>query len=292
MMQDTAVPGGWGPDGQTNRFVVDEGATLRLTTVAVDVYLTTAEAEDPHLAAAQSMLARAADIVARVEDAIVFNGRQLDPEDPAGRRLQPPRIPGIGLVQPQVYSVTGGDANDGLLGAAAPNLNQLRAVATSDQGGEAIFRAIIGAIQGLEAQGHYGPFACVLGRDLYEASVTPNQGSFVLPMDRILPFLNGPLLRSSALPVDSGVVVGGAGTPVDLVVGTDIHVSYVQMSVEPRYVLRVSEKFVLRIKQPEAVSLIQDAPPPPPPVVPPPPAPPAEELPPPPRPRRRSPRSS
>ena len=102
--------------------------------------------------------------------------------------------------------------------------------------------------------GHYGPFACVLGNDLYRGVISPDRNSLVLPSDRIIPFLDGgPLLRASTVPRNRGVVVAMAGTPIDLVIAKDVHVSFLQRSLEPRYVLRVSERFVLRIKQPDAI---------------------------------------
>jgi uncharacterized linocin/CFP29 family protein len=51
-----------------------------------------------------------------------------------------------------------------------------------------------------------------------------------------------------------------AGSPIDLVVASDVHVSYVQLTLEPRYVLRVSERFVLRMKQPDAACHLQPKP--------------------------------
>jgi uncharacterized linocin/CFP29 family protein len=48
------------------------------------------------------------------------------------------------------------------------------------------------------------------------------------------------------------LVVALAGSPIDLVVACDVHLKYIQLSIEPRYVLRVSERFVLRMKQPRA----------------------------------------
>ncbi len=75
----------------------------------------------------------------------------------------------------------------------------------------------------------------------------------VLPSDRIVPFLTGPLLRSSTVPGPSGVVVGLGGNPVELVVATDITVKFLQLTLEPRYVFRVYERIALRVKQPGAV---------------------------------------
>ena len=75
----------------------------------------------------------------------------------------------------------------------------------------------------------------------------------MLPSDRITPFLNGPLLRSSTVPAAAGVVVALAGDPIDLVVATDITVKFLQLNLEPRYVFRVYERVALRVKQRRAV---------------------------------------
>ena len=145
--------------------------------------------------------------------------------------------------------MTGGQERPGLLNAGA--LHQGVRAADHEGRGEALVEAVVASIQALEERGHYGPFACVLGRQLYEAANTPNH-SLVLPSDRITPFLDGPLLRSSTIPSDQGVVVSLAGAPIELVIGNDIAVSFLQRSLEPKYVLRVSERFVARFKQPDA----------------------------------------
>ncbi len=109
------------------------------------------------------------------------------------------------------------------------------------------------AILTLEDAGCFGPFACVLGHQFFEDANSSFLGSLITPKDRILPFLEGgPLLRSSVVPANEGVVVSLAGSPIDLVIGSDMHVKFVQVTLEPRYVLRVSERFVLRMKQPQA----------------------------------------
>ncbi|MDB5066762.1 MAG: hypothetical protein JWM18_3196 [Chloroflexi bacterium] len=238
------------------RLEVDDGETLKLATISSNVYLTTQQAEDPDLASARQMLSRAAVVIGRLEDAIVFNGQKV-------RNWGPPRCaPTL-----DIYQVQGGDTNPGLLAYPDPNVpatwtwnlttvdwDPARVGPGSYSGySENLVAKIVEAIEALEALGQYGPFACVLGDHLYQAANTPSQGSLVLPSDRILPFLGGPLLRSSAVEKDEGVVVALAGSPIDLVVASDVHASYLQRSVEPRYILRVSERFVLRMKQPDAV---------------------------------------
>ncbi|MGH3787564.1 MAG: encapsulin [Pseudonocardiaceae bacterium] len=221
------------------RLEVDDGQTLRLTTIACNVYLKTQQVEDPDLASAKQMLSRAADVIGRLEDAIVFNGQP-------GEDTPPADTGGI----PEVYTVRGGQQQAGLL---SDNGLECAVTVSLPRASEDLVRAVIDGIQCLERRGHYGPFACVLGRTLYEAASTPSPNSLVLPSDRITPFLDGgPLRRSSVVPDEQGVVVALAGSPIDLVVACDVHVSFVQLTLEPRYVLRVSERFVLRMKQADA----------------------------------------
>lgn len=229
------------------RLEIDDGETLRLTTIACEVYLRTQQAEDPDLASAKQMLGRAADIIGRLEDAIVFNG--LSEAD------KPPKIGTKLAVEPEVYTVRG-PVQDGLL--SSKGLKGSKPVKDLAKGGEGLVKAVVSSIQELEGLGYYGPFACLLGHTLYEAANTPNEGSLVLPSDRITPFLDGgPLRRSSVVPEKQGVVIALAGSPIDLVVASDVHVKYIQLSIEPRYVLRVSERFVLRMKQPRARCLLE-----------------------------------
>jgi uncharacterized linocin/CFP29 family protein len=232
------------------RLDIDDGATLRLTTIACDVYVKSQQAEDPSLAAVRDLIGRAGDIIGRLEDAIVFHGQpeaHTAPGQPQNGQQSP-------FVQPYIYRVRNGQQNPGLLTAPAriPMVGIVRG-ASYNRLGENLVPAVIDAIQALEAQGHYGPFACVLGQGFYRGATTPNPNSLVLPSDRITPFLDGPLHRSSVMGQDQGVVVALAGSPVDLVVAKDVHIGFLQRSLEPRYVLRVAERFVLRIKQPEAI---------------------------------------
>lgn len=229
------------------RLEVDDGETLRLTTIACAVYLRTQQVEDPDLVSAKQMLGRAADLIGRLEDAIVFNGQPKPPEIPRKPDGKP-------WVVPEVYTVRNGQKHRGLL---THKRTLLEAFPWQNDETD-IVGTIVNAIQTLEGNGHYGPFACVLGHELYRAATTPSPGSLVLPSDRIIPFLDGgPLRRSSVVPEKQGVVVALAGSPIDLVVASDVHVSYIQLTLEPRYVLRVSERFVLRMKQPDAACHLQ-----------------------------------
>jgi hypothetical protein len=82
----------------------------------------------------------------------------------------------------------------------------------------------------------------------------------VLPADRIKPLLDGPLARSTTLQLSQGddnygVLVSLADDLIDLVVGSEIGVRFLQVTADssPRHVFRVSQRFTLRVKQPTAI---------------------------------------
>jgi hypothetical protein len=109
----------------------------------------------------------------------------------------------------------------------------------------------------LEGRGQFGPFATVLGQGLFAVAQTPDPGSLVLPQDRIIPFLGGgPLLRSSTLDDFggySGMVVALGGAPLELVIATDVCLQFLQVTDQPAFLFRVSEKIALRIREPDAI---------------------------------------
>ena len=84
---------------------------------------------------------------------------------------------------------------------------------------------------------------------------TDADSSLALPQDRILPFLGGgALMRSSDPTQDTGLVSPWAVRLIDLVVATDISVTFLQVTTDPFFVFRVHEKIVLRIKEPDAIA--------------------------------------
>ncbi len=239
------------------RMSIDDGVTLKLTTLACEVYVKTAQAQDPELAAVRQMVSRAAVILGRLEDAIVMRGQADDKETPPAKDPEEPDYdPDRPLVvEPEIYRVQGGQKNPGLRDVGSTVAYLKAEVGDDNTLGEELVKEVADVIQALERLGHYGPFGAMLGEDLYAAAHRPSPGSLVLPADRFVPFLaGGPLLRSSVLPSNEGVLVATAGAPIDLVIASDVHVSYVQRTPEPRYVLRVSERMVLRLKQPDAVA--------------------------------------
>jgi len=120
-----------------------------------------------------------------------------------------------------------------------------------------IVSRIIDLIGQLEGVGHSGPFACFLAPDVFEAVHTPSS-NLIMARDRILPFLGGDYLRrTNAIPGGYGIVVALGGSPVEIVVASDISVRFLQLTPEPRYLFRVSERVALRVKEWNAVGVLQ-----------------------------------
>jgi uncharacterized linocin/CFP29 family protein len=216
-----------------NRLAVDSHPNLNLATVSVLVYLHRHEVADPDLAAALNMFRRAANAIARVEDFIIFNGAEQN-------------ITPIELANLVHVSLRQQDLWHGLLWT--PNA----AVSAAATHPPTVFDAIVQAVANLEGRGYFGPFACVLGDNLFKAASSPTT-SLISVRDRLLPYLDGLLFRSSAIEADSGVVVALGGNPVELVLARDIDVNFIQINTEPRWVFRISERMALRAKDRNAL---------------------------------------
>jgi uncharacterized linocin/CFP29 family protein len=234
--------------GERQRLCVDSEPTTLLTTISVTLALRTHEVADPELAAALGMFRRAANVIGRVEDALLFHGQ-------VGKGQMPAE--GVDRLPP-IFEVSGGRAQPGLA-SALTRVPAVQRAGIEERGaidaGDVRVSPIVQAINHLEAQGHVGPYACVLGHDLFTAICTPS-ASLVLPRDRIMPFLDGPLLRSSVLAPDQGLLIALGGNPVEVVVGSDIGVRFLQMTSEPRYLFRISERLALRVREWSAIAVM------------------------------------
>lgn len=235
--------------GTQMQLAVNDFDMMRLSTVSVNVLVKNAQLADPELTSALMMFRRAAEIVSRMEDAIIFNG-QDGVGQPPKKKLGADRIP-------PVYKISGGGNYAGLIKTGESNGFKTKPGSSDpDTLGPEVFKAIVKAISNIEGAGYGGPFACVMGDNLFTAITTPMANSMVLPRDSILPFLDGPLIRSSAVPQNTAVVIGLLGNPVELVVPSDISVSFLQTTPDGENVFRVQQKFVLRVKEEMAVSTI------------------------------------
>jgi uncharacterized linocin/CFP29 family protein len=241
--------------------------TLQLATLQVKVTVRNAQLADPEMTSVVALFRRAANVLARLEDAVVFRGLVANAAPPP----EPDFIPSGGLdgLQP-IWEIHQGQEAPGLWippqpdGSREeqwpPNPKEWQWIPVVPLGGERADEALVGAVSkaigDLEGNGHFGPFAVVLGQGLFLIAQSPSP-SLVLPQDRIIPFLGGgSLLRSSTLDVckgNSGIVVALGGTPVELVVAKDVSLQFLQVTQHPNFVFRVYEKIALRIKEFEAI---------------------------------------
>jgi uncharacterized linocin/CFP29 family protein len=248
------------PSGN-GHLTIDDKTTVQLATLQVRVHLRGAQMADPELGSALQLFRRAANVLARLEDLVVFRGVK---EGDTEASSDAPRLEPAGGIQsvPPIWQIRGEKVSEGLWTVASGEptatepARQPRTIEGEDrnQRGESLVSEVSASIGDLETSGHFGPFAVVLGQEFFAAAETPSSGSLVLPQDRIIPFLGGgSFLRSSALEPETGVVVALGGAPVDLVVATDISLDFLEVTSHPMFVFRVYEKIVLRIKQPEAI---------------------------------------
>ncbi len=259
-------PPEWPPQ-QSQKMRVDDKHTTTLATIQVNVQLRGAQMADPNLTSALQMVRRAAKVIARLEDALVFRGQlgaDLGPPEDAINQL------------PSVWAIHGGQTSRGLVpyygggtvdpyedrpngGGEPPDDPDADELAVGEQRvpGNLLVAMVSRDVGALERAGYFGPFAVVLSDRLFTAVQTPNDSSLVLPQDRIIPFLGGgPLLRSSTLNPSTGIVVALGSAPIDLVVATDVTLRFLQATEDPKYIFRVYEKIVLRVKECQAIRLI------------------------------------
>jgi uncharacterized linocin/CFP29 family protein len=229
------------------RLSIDDRDTMRLATLQVQVPIRNAQMADPEMTSVLAIFRRAANVVARLEDAAVFRGLAPGGTAPQGGVVG---VPGI-------WRITGAQEASGLWARTGPRWWVQVNESPPSLRGHAIVRAVSAAIGVLERNGHFGPFSVILGQTLFLVAQTPDVGSLVMPQDRIIPFLGGgSLLRSSTLDdlnEYSGLVVALGGAPIELVVATDMCLQFLQVTAEPVFIFRVCEKIALRIREPDAI---------------------------------------
>jgi len=225
------------------RLMVDDARCRPLTKISVNVYLTSAQLCQPDLSSALILFRRAANLIARVEDRIVFGGQPGPDPNPLILNIRPP-----------IFRVSSGEQFRGLIAEARALTNPSHCIPVPIGSlPDRIVTAVATAISNLEDHGHLSPFALVLGSNLFIMAHDPSP-SLVLPADRIKPLLGGgPLLRSTTIHEDEGVLISQAGDLVDLVLANDISAKFLQTTLEPRHVFRVSQRMTLRVKQPRAI---------------------------------------
>ena len=263
------------------RLRIADKDTTQLATLQLNVLLRGEQLADPEMTSALMLFRRAANIVARLEDALVFSGFEGYDPDVGGR------VPHLPHGAPNVGEQMWGGSAHGLLidrnHVRPPKLTPPHREQVN--GGDGLVKAVTKSIGYLEGKGHFGPFAVVLSQELFSLAQTPvyvasvdsrgggRIGPSSVPQDRIIPFLGGgPLLRSSALLAGYGVVVALGGSPIELVVATDMSLQFLQVTepgskmelpgpkIEvPYFLFRVYEKVSLRVKELQALAALVPA---------------------------------
>lgn len=98
-----------------NQMFIDDRNIWQLATLQVRVQVRGAQMADPDMASALTMFRRAANVLARLEDTVVFNGL-VQPGGPGTPVTLPVGVPGPG--PGQIWEITGGGVIRGLLDAA------------------------------------------------------------------------------------------------------------------------------------------------------------------------------
>jgi hypothetical protein len=233
------------------QIAIDDKTTIKLATLEVKVPVRNAQMAAPEMTSVLALFRRAANVLARLEDVVVFRGLTANPTPPHVR----PRGGSHGL--PPIWEISSGEELDGLWSTIFID-GQFDEILYEPAGyptrGQLLVREVSKVIGDLEGKGHFGPFTVVLGQELFKDAQNPDPSSLVLPQDRIIPFLGGgSLLRSTTLPVNGGLVVALGGAPVELVVAKDVSLAFLQVTDEPKFLFRAYEKMVLRIKEPTAI---------------------------------------
>lgn len=251
---------------------ISDNDTTPFWTLRTFVHLNSQQVADESLSSALFAFKRAANLLAQTEDYVVFQGH--DGNTP------PPRHPLASAKRPGVFRVPSVRNLDNLIGdttfsapgllsksVSQPNLVSVPVKVmtsiiggtsvTTNSYGENLVSKIAEAISKLESNGYPGPFACALGHKAFIEAQTPGSGSLVLPADRITPMLGGPLIRSGNIPLSHGLVASSCGESLDIVVATPPKAQFLHVNDDAKYVFRVYERFVLRIKDPNAVVPIE-----------------------------------
>ena len=231
---------------------INDTATMRLATLQVKGFIPGAQMADPEMTSVLAPLRRAANTLARLEDAVVFRGLA------GSAHFAPP--PRAVADLPPTWEISNGEVSEGIVGPPAPAGAWAVPVALPPRSfpGPELVQAIVRAINLLDACGQYGPFVAVLGNEFFTGVLTPTPGMVGLPKDIIIPLLGsgGSLLRSPILLPDSGTVVSLGGAPIELVIATDASLDVLPVRDEPRFVFRVFEKMGLRINEPQAIAIL------------------------------------
>jgi uncharacterized linocin/CFP29 family protein len=212
---------------------VPDDAVLPIVELSVEFALSEAQVDgEATLGAAVTLATRAANLLAQAEDLIVLQGESA-------------------AAHPIFEHVKQrGSSGQGLLAAASVGID---VPSPNGHGGERTVEAVARAYAELASKGRWGPYALVLQTQQYADIFEPLANTLVMPVDRLRPLVARGLFGTAALPENSGLVLSVGGSTMDLVVGVEPAVAFLQVDKGGMYHFRVFERLVLRLKDAEAL---------------------------------------
>ncbi len=260
---------------------VDEGATTRLNEYFVEFLLTPQQVHQEEgdfqqlgHSTAVTLAVKAANTLSQAEDFIIFQGQNA--------------IRGTNLFKTSLVLTLSGNApaDTGLLNfpvdGNAPGAGPLTPVGVPEIIVETVtplapavpgviygpntFEAVAKAYSDLQAQGHYGPYALVLETIPYADTYAPLPATLTLTADRIKPLVTSGFFGTGTLPPNSppapaapfyGVLVSLGGNTMDLVVGLEPIVAFMQEDTDGNFRFRVLQRFALRVKDPTGIVILK-----------------------------------
>ncbi len=118
--------------------------------------------------------------------------------------------------------------------------------------GENPFADVAKAVQNLTDKGFWGRMALVVSPNLYAQMERIQPGTGRLELERVSGLLDGRVLRANVLGPDKAILVAAESQNMDLVVGVDFSVSYLELK-DLNHSLRIVETVLPRIKRGDAI---------------------------------------
>ena len=232
-------------------YAIEEAPVTRLNEIWADFTLTPQQMRDEAALHTAAVLGEhVTQFLTEGQDALVFQGESALKEDVRFKKL------GI--------RARSGPAGPGLL-AMAPE-DQVIFVKAESGGasiyGDRTFEAVAEGYRRLQAKGHDGPYVLAFAPEPYADAFAPIPRTQIMPARRIRDLLATLPKGSGSLAALTGVLVSLGGSSVQLVLGRDIKVNFLQEAPDGRYKFRVQQRFALRVQDPDAIVRFQfEAPP-------------------------------
>jgi uncharacterized linocin/CFP29 family protein len=215
--------------------MIGESAVTPIVELGVEFRLTRQQiGSEADLATAVSLATRAANLLARAEDTVFFQGDN-------------------GFKDPLFKSVkrSGGSAGAGLLSSA--DLSVSADPIAPGVYGQHTFVAFAEAYAQLQSKGHYGPYALAVRSEIYADTYAPLPNTLVMPADSIKPMVSLGFYGTATIPPARGAMVSVGGNTMDLVASVDPVTEFLQIDPDGAYRFKVFERFALRVKDKTAI---------------------------------------